>query len=62
MFLLKLIGGIIMKNYNKDTLEDDIRLVKQLTGTYDADCPEYYLAHKNMMLFVDYCMKESKDT
>jgi len=51
-----------MKNYNKDTLEDDIRLVKQLTGTYDADCPEYYLAHKNMMLFVDYCMKESKDT
>lgn len=49
-----------MKTYNKKTLDDDIELVKRLTGTYDADCCEYYRAYENVMLFVDYCKKAIK--
>jgi hypothetical protein len=51
-----------MKNYDEKTLDDDIELVKRLTGTYDADCYEYYRAHKNVMLFVAHCKEKLKDT
>lgn len=51
-----------MEKYNKKTLDADIELVKRLTGTYDADCCEYYRAHKNVMLFVEHCKKQIKDT